>query len=620
MPKKEINERLSSLITHHWGLLATLVVGLLAIWLTVADGLPYGHDSELHIYRLVVWDELVRQGTFFSRWVPFLGYGYGSPLFNYYPPLLYMVAEPFLLAGLKPLLALRVTLGLALIGGALGIYRWVCDLFGTGAGIIGATTFIFSPYVMYTLLNRASFSEVVALACMPWGLWAIYRYGTTNATTSGLAYAIGTALIVAATLLTHLFSAYVFIANLLLYVLALSLTTKAGLIGQSNGQSRLSSLLRLSWPLVLGLGLAAFVWLPALWEADYVQIERVLLIADPTTGQGLVPPWQVFTLTGARSTIDSVVQVPPRLSVLAAGLALWGVVSGVMALRSWALKGHLLIGVATIGMALFMHTPGSLWLWQTIPMLRFGIFPFRFLGVASLWLALLAGAGVGALLALVPLLERPEQPKKRRKRKGHADAGNWWPLFQGDATQWGTRAAIVAGASLLLLLYALNWSAIAYHPADLPTDVASAMQFERESEAIGLISAGEYQPTTVKERPPAIYSPEVARLSASSMPDEARLLAAHDDLLRYRATIDSPQPFQIIINTFYFPGWQATINGQPVPITPTSRYGLISLPVPAGQQQIEVYFGSTPVRNVASVLSLARVIAVLALLFRGLPT
>lgn len=177
-------------------------------------------------------------------------------------------------------------------------------------------------------------------------------------------------------------------------------------------------------------------------------------------------------------------------------------------------------------------------------------------------------------------------------------------------------SAIVAGASLLLLLYALNWSAIAYHPADLPTDVASAMQFERESEAIGLISAGEYQPTTVKERPPAIDSPDVARLSASSMPDEARLLAAHDELLRYRATIDSPQPFQAIFNSFYFPGWRATINGQPVPITPTSPYGLISLPVPAGQQQIEVYFGSTPVRNVASVLSLATLIGVLALLFR----
>lgn len=206
---------------------------------------------------------------------------------------------------------------------------------------------------MYTLLNRASFSEVVALAFMPWGLWAIYRYRTT----SGLAYAIGTALIVAATLLTHLFSAYVFIANLLLYVLALSLTDAAGLIGQSNGKSLLSSLLRLSWPLVLGLGLAAFVWLPALWEADYVQRERVLLIADPTTGQGLVPPWQVFTLTGARSTIDSVVQVPPRLSLLAAGLALWGVVSGLMALRSLALKGHLLIGLVSFlrGGCLYAH-------------------------------------------------------------------------------------------------------------------------------------------------------------------------------------------------------------------------------------------------------------------------
>jgi hypothetical protein len=220
---------------------------------------------------------------------------------------------------------------------------------------------------------------------------------------------------------------------------------------------------------------------------------------------------------------------------------------------------------------------------------------------------LLAGAGVSALLALLPPLERAEQPKRHRKGRQAADAGNWWPLSQG--AQWAMRLTIVAGASLLLLFYALNWSAIAYHAPDLPTDLASAMQFERESEAIGLISAGEYQPTTVKERPPAIDTPEVARLSASSIPDEAQLLSAHDEFLHYHATIDSPQPFEAIFNTFYFPGWQATINDQPVPITPTDPSGLISLPVPAGQQQIEVYFGGTPVRDVANVLSLLSLIA-----------
>ncbi len=130
------------------GLWAGVCVGVVAVWLTVAHGLPYGHDSELHIYSQVAWDALIRHGTLYTRWMPFLGYGYGFPLSNYYPPLLYYVAEPFRLLGLDALMALRLTLGLALVGAAVGMYAWVRDLFGPGSGVVAATAYVFSPYVM----------------------------------------------------------------------------------------------------------------------------------------------------------------------------------------------------------------------------------------------------------------------------------------------------------------------------------------------------------------------------------------------------------------------------------------------------------------------------------------
>ena len=579
-----------------WGLLAAVGVGLVAVSLTVARGLPYGHDSALHLYRQVERDHLLRRGLLFSRWSPFLSYGYGSPLFNYYPSLLHYLAEPFMLVGLGPVIALRVTLGLALVAGAVGVYLWVRDLFGSGPGVVAATAFIFSPYVMYTLLNRASFPEIVALAWMPWGLWTIQRY----ATGCGVAYGAVCAVTLAAILFSHLFSAYLYIAVLLLYGLVLGLTARAG----SGGLTRV---LRLIWPIGLGLGLAAFFWLPAMWEKRLVQVEQMLRIADPATGQGFVSPWMVFAGPVLPDLAIPVAAVPPRLSPLAAGVALLGVVSGGLALRSRLHRVHLLVAGIVVGMAVFMHTLASRWLWQAVPMLRLAQFPFRFLSAASLWLALLVGAGAGALLALLPSVESGPRKSGRSRMRGRTATRLWSQL---------AAVGLVAGLSLTLALYALGWPAIATHAPDLPTDLDAALQFERETETMGLQTGDEYRLQTVQERPSAESGPgpDGPRLDAGSLPSGAYLVDSQYDLLAYAVTVDSPQPFRAVFNTFYFPGWRAMVDGQRVSIVPTGLYGLISLDVPAGRRDIEVRFGSTPVRIVATGLSLASVAGLVGVL------
>lgn len=177
---------------------------------------------------------------------------------------------------------------------------------------------------------------------------------------------------------------------------------------------------------------------------------------------------------------------------------------------------------------------------------------------------------------------------------------------------------LVAGLSLALALYAVDWPAVTYHAPNVTNDLAVAMRFERESGAMGFMARSEYLPKTVLECPPAQSGPGIDqdRLAPESLPEGARLMAAQYDLLDYSITVDSPQPFQAIVNTFYFPGWWAEINGQRVPIIPTEPYGLISLNVPAGQQHIKVGFGSTPIRDGATGLSLVSAICLAALLVK----
>lgn len=570
-----------------YGLIAAASVGLLAAWLTLRHGLPYGHDSAAHLYHLVERDHLIRQGLLFSRWSPYLSYGYGSPLYSYHASLVHYLAEPFVLIGFGPMLALRLLLGIALVSAAAGTYCWARDLMGSGPAVVAAAAFTFSPYFMFTLINRASFSEVGALALIPWSLWAFRRHALRR----GRAYGVVGALTIAATLLSHLFSAYLSVTVLLLYAIALALTLK-------NTRPKPALVRHLLWPILLGLGLSAVFWLPAMAERHLIQVERVLLIADPAAGQELGPIWKLFTGPVLPDASMTAAVLPPVLSPVAAVLALLGLISLRSLRRDPELRVHLALGGLVVGASAFMHSPASRWLWQHLPLLRLGLFPFRFLTVGSLWLALLAGAGAAALLALVPAGDAGDQQK-------------------AGTQSWAIQTGLVAGLSLSLLLYTLGWPTIAVHSPDLPTGLEDALRFERQSGAIGLQAAGEYQPKTVRQHPPPESGPWPGepRLDPESLPEDAQVIDAHYGPLRYTLTIDSQLPFQAIFRTFYFPGWQATVQGRPAALTPTDPYGLISLPVPAGRQEIELRFSSTAVRTGAALLSLLSALLTVALCF-----
>ncbi|MCL4395368.1 MAG: hypothetical protein M1482_11315, partial [Chloroflexi bacterium] len=57
-------------------------------------------DGFGHLFRVFEFDRVIRQGVFYPRWAPDLAYGYGYPVFHYYAPLIYYIAEAFHLFGL----------------------------------------------------------------------------------------------------------------------------------------------------------------------------------------------------------------------------------------------------------------------------------------------------------------------------------------------------------------------------------------------------------------------------------------------------------------------------------------------------------------------------------------
>jgi hypothetical protein len=145
---------------------------------------------------------------------------------------------------------------------------------------------------------------------------------------------------------------------------------------------------------------------------------------------------------------------------------------------------------------------------------------------------------------------------------------------------------------------------------------------------LGTTSASECLPIWVVEEPndsplvaQYLSDGSIQKLDHSSLPASARA-----ELLRHTVVSDeyrvvTSEAFTVQFNTIYFPGWQALVDGRPVPVTSSYPQGLITFDVPAGEHRVVVRFGDTPVRTVANLVSLAALVTVVGatvfLSFRG---
>lgn len=562
---------------------AALLIGLLAA-LPLLGGMlrgaiPEGGDTLLHLYRAVQLDALIQEGVIYSRWAPDLAYGYGYPLFNYYAPLAYYLVELFHLLGVSLVTAFLAAFAAAFVGAALFTYAWVRNIFGQVAGLVASAAYTFSPYLLIDGFRRGALAELVALALLPLILWAFHLLVRDRRWFHGLIALLAyTALI-----LTHNISALIFTPLLLAY---------AWMVGISRapaGRRRWLVGLRLALPslgvVVLSLGVSAFYWLPALAEQDLVRISQAFGPEHFNYATNFLDLGELLALPFVADPRLVQQDAPLAIGLVALFLALLGLAASGRYRADPAKAGHMFLAALVVLIGLFMTLPLSRFIWDGLPLLPFVQFPWRFLGLVSLFLALLAGAGVAWLVA-------------------------------SDRRPW-LRLALPALVIGLAALYALPWEYVDMVESP-PATIAGAADFARQSGALGTTSTGEYLPVAVSQSPAATrpgFPEDDRRLDPETLPDGARLLAARYRPLAYELTLDSPAPFTATFNTFFFEGWRGTIDGRPVDLRASGPSGLIGLDVPAGRHEIAIRFASTDARDLAAAISWISLLLAVPFLF-----
>jgi hypothetical protein len=511
-------------------------------------------DFAFHLLRLVQLDALLRQGVLYSRWAPDMALGYGYPFFNFYAPLSYYAPAAFSLVGLGLQAALIAAFALAPIGAGLAAYLLARDHFSPRSSLVGAVAYAYAPYLAYDALFRANLAETLAWVFLPLSLWAMGRLGRRG----DRRYLAGAALAYAAVLLVHNVFALIFSPLLAAYGLVTTLTA-------ASGVGRCRRLARAAAALLLGLGLAAFFWLPALAERVYIHSDRLL-----------VPPvfvyWNNFVDLGELLAPPRVIHPdllnpsPPRALGLIPILLALPALAGLYRFRGRPRRAQIAFFAVALVAYAWLTTASSRFVWDSVPLLEYIQFPWRLLGPAALCLAVL----VAAAAELLPI-----------DRRG---------------------SLVVAAAIALLIGSALFWLDPRYCPGVEAPTVASIAPFERATHTVGTTAKGEYLPRAVQIVPQDVAA---TALDRSSLPpgttvDQEKVLPIGAEL-----TITATQPFTAVYNGFDYPGWRVTVDDAVVPITPDAPYGRITFPVPEGRHRASIRCGETPLRRVADCASLA---------------
>ena len=588
---------------------AVVLVAVLAAWPAIGQpGLLNtrgGGDSPFLLQRLHQLTAALADGHFPVRWMPDANYGYGYPFYNFYAPLSIYVAAAFRFLGFSFVRAIHLAQLAGFIVAGLGMFhlgrRWLGSRW---AGLLAAVAYTTAPFHMVNVYVRGdSLAEFWAMAFYPLvllaadGLVAGAQGGrgageqggkNTDAQRATRPIAVF-ALAYAGLILSHNISALIFTPFLALY-LGLRLLTADRTLSPLRPCSP-APLLYTPAALVLALALAAWFFLPALAEQGLAQLgpvtEGYFHYSNHFRSLDLIQGGLLFDYNPDGG-------VAFRLGLVQVLLAVAGAAALLLTKRPTPstpppatrppLPATTLFLIFAALLAIFMITPLSRPLWDHLPLLAFAQFPWRFLSVASFFLALLTG-GLARLTALP-----------------------------------AARAAIVGSASLVLLaaaLLGLRVDHLILTDADVTAERLA--HYEWFTGNIGTTVSAEYLTPASSPRPwtstwlNAGDRDRVVALSGALQSVELLARGA----TRQTWHLDTAGGAAVRFPTLYWPGWRATIDGQPAELRPLPSSGLMALTVPPGDHTVALELGRTPIRVAAEVVSLVAVVVVVVLVVSG---
>lgn len=551
---------------HLWTLLLIILI-LPSFFSLIRPGFFVMQD-DLQAFRIHQMNRCFVDFQIPCRWIPDMGYQYGYPQFNFYPPGVFYLGEIFHKIGFQIIDSVKILFILGFIASAFGMFLFLKTFFGEWPALVGSILYTYAPFRAVEVYVRGSLSEFWALSFFPLIFWV--SYGAIKS--EKLKYFLWLAIFLGLLILTHHLMTFIFLPILFFWMITWVLIEK---------KWRILPKLLLSF--LIAFGLSTFFTLPLIFEKQFVHTET-LLSGYFDYRQHFVSVGQLFlsnywdygsSLFGSGDTVN-----------LSTGPIHWigGLLVFLLAILNFKKTKKLSTIIFLLAglelLVLFLIHQRSSFIWEKINILSWLQFPWRFLAVSIFLLSILSAAAIFFL------------------------------------SQYKKGLGLALGIIAILGVFVLH--ANFFKPQEWlgisDKDKFSGPFWEKEL----TISIFDYLPIYAKLPP------------NKKAPDFPEILNGEAEFINYKKSSDYQigdikvdREAMVRVPLFDFPGMEVLIDQRKVAHWHDDcrgeEYclGLITFNLPVGSHKIEIKLQDTPIRKTGNIITLVSICLLAALIYKA---
>ena len=526
----------------------------------------YNMHDDMQMIRQLEMEKCLKDGQIPCRWSPDLGYEYGYPLFNFYPPMPYIAGQVYRTFGLSFVTSAKMIAVTQIILSTAFMYLLATEIFGPIGGILSALFYTYTPYHALNIYVRGAYNEAWAAVFFP----LIFYFSYKLIKDGKYKNIIGIALGYAGLFLSHNPMVLTFTPFFLAWCLFWLILDKK-IVFSKKIFKQIPLFFKFLFSGVFALSLTAFFTLPVIFESKYTQVESMFegyytwsvhfasinqLFISNFWGDG---PSVWGPNDGMSFMVGYLHWIIPLLIVL---------FSICLLIRKKKIDPKIILSVFLAALGLFsvfmVHNKSTI-IWQIFTPIQKIQFPWRFLNHSAFLLSLSVG--------VLPFIFEKYISKK-------------WTII------------ITFLIAILLMVLNLNY----FHPIT-SGPITDEQKFSGKAWN-NQITSGiyDYLPKTASTAAKSAATPYVDNIE----PKEALITMSGQkkgtDWLYFNLFLN--QDAKVTISQLAFPNFEITDKGQKVFYEIEPELGRMVINLKTGDHQIYVKLKNTPIRTVSNYISL----------------
>jgi hypothetical protein len=508
------------------------------------------HDMTNHFFYMNQFQQGVRSGVLYPRWLADANNSYGIAVANYYPPGFYYTTTLVNAIFDNWHTTLFVLMTLMMAASGVAMYALSRTFFSRAASAGAALVYMLLPYHLIDLYWRGALPEIFGFVFLPLILYFAFKAGSGGA----LRHMAGLGLLYGLYLLVHFPVGVMFSYALAFYALLWAVRARNWRI-----------LLRIAVGMSIGLAVSAIYWLPAALEMNLVyeytqdiypyHLSYIHPVPKPDPFNADI--YSSLKLTALLLVVVWLIYRHQRQTERVTSAAFKhtapvGAAEMTPAMRRLQISLWLVLGSAS----LFMTTAFSYDIGRWLPKIELTVPPFRWLAIGTLFGALLAGAAVERL----------------------REAGDW---SRRRLLAWRVAFGLIIALNLLVSFNGVIRKTLKNTSFAPPQNYVESSMTPRDAT----------HPEQLPDTALVVIDPPSGRSNIVSWMPERRQIR-----------LQLEQPSRVRLKTYNFPGWTARVDGARVPME-SDADGIQVVQVPAGVHTLDVRFQNTAPRWAGLILS-----------------